>query len=177
MSERSPKTSGFICRETLTLSALPVPFQHNDKYVLLIDEFFTLLKGTITVYRVISPCFFSHYTLANSFALSKICIDMVRKRYLPDRKLSLILIFILQIFRMTFTIKANIGGYLKLMNRENNNNIEYHSLTQSVHEREYLYHWDLVNPYHCVGVSPAGSCPQFLTVVDLTENVSISIFV
>lgn len=73
---------------------------------------------------------------------------------------------------MTFTIKANIGGYLKLMNRENNNNIEYHSLTQSVHEREYLYHWDLVNPYHCVGVSPAGSCPQFLTVVDLTENVT-----
>nr|XP_034301655.1 uncharacterized protein LOC105322112 [Crassostrea gigas] len=106
VSERSPKTSGFICRETLTLSALPVPFQHNDK--------------------------------------------------------------------MTFTIKANIGGYLKLMNRENNNNIEYHSLTQSVHEREYLYHWDLVNPYHCVGVSPAGSCPQFLTVVDLTENPVIA---
>lgn len=70
VSERSPKTSGFICRETLTLSALPVPFQHNDKYVLLIDEFFTLLKGTITVYRVISPCFFSHYTRANSFALA-----------------------------------------------------------------------------------------------------------
>lgn len=130
------------------------------------------------LYTGLFPPVFSHlFTLANSFGLCKICIDTVRKRYLPDKKLSLILIFFFPIFRMTFTIKANIGGYLKLMNRENNNKIEYHSLTQSVHEREYLYHWDLVNPYHCVGVSPAGSCPQFLTVVDLTENVSISIFV
>lgn len=70
VSERSPQTSGFICRKTLTLSALPVPFQHNDKYVLLNDDFFTLLEGTITVYRgsLPPPPFISHpSTLANRF--------------------------------------------------------------------------------------------------------------
>lgn len=91
VSERSPQTSGFICRKTLTLSALPVPFQHNDKYVLLIDEFFTLPKETISLTGLFPLVFF----LSPFYTCKQFCpvLNLYRKRYVPDKKLSLILIF------------------------------------------------------------------------------------
>ncbi|XP_062573153.1 uncharacterized protein LOC134235086, partial [Saccostrea cucullata] len=71
-----------------------------------------------------------------------------------------------------FNIEAKLGEYVKIMNREAGNRIEYHALKQTSNKREFVYKWDLVNPYHCVASS--ASCPQFLTVVDLTEQPTIT---
>lgn len=72
---------------------------------------------------------------------------------------------------MTFTIKADIGGYLIMENREKSKN-ETHHLIGTTKTLQYVFRWDFVLPYHCVEnkTNPEG-CAEPLTVPDLTEKV------
>lgn len=72
---------------------------------------------------------------------------------------------------MTFTIKASIGGYLAVENREKDEN-ETHYLIGTTKTLQYVYRWDFVLPYHCVEneTSPK-TCREPLTVQDLTDTV------
>lgn len=73
---------------------------------------------------------------------------------------------------MTFTIKAEIGGYLTLDHREKKEN-ETHYLIGTKKTLEYVFRWDFVLPYHCVEKEMSSeNCVDPLTVPDLTEKVS-----
>lgn len=76
---------------------------------------------------------------------------------------------------MTFTIKAEIGGYLTMDHRENNES-EIHHLIGTTKTLQYVFRWDFVQPYHCVeqNANPE-ECEDPLTVQDITEKVNIFI--
>ena len=71
--------------------------------------------------------------------------------------------------RLFFYLEAKTGGYVKIINRENNTT-EYHPFVGKTTSREFEYKWDLEPPYH--NLVKGIDNPQFLTVPDLTENVS-----
>ena len=72
--------------------------------------------------------------------------------------------------RLFFYLEAKTGGYVKVIDRENNNKILYHPFVGKTTSREFEYQWDLVPPYH--NLVKGIDNPPFLTVPDLTENVS-----
>lgn len=73
--------------------------------------------------------------------------------------------------RMTFTIEADIGGFLIMEHRENHVN-ETHNLIGTTKTLEYVFRWDFVFPYHCVEKETnTENCVDPLTVHDLTEQV------
>lgn len=72
---------------------------------------------------------------------------------------------------MTFTIEADIGGFLIMEHRENHVN-ETHNLIGTTKTLEYVFRWDFVLPYHCVEKETnTENCVDPLTVPDLTEQV------
>ncbi|XP_052707847.1 uncharacterized protein LOC128183063 isoform X2 [Crassostrea angulata] len=76
---------------------------------------------------------------------------------------------------MTFTIEADIGGFLIMEHRENHVN-ETHNLIGTTKTLEYVFRWDFVLPYHCVEKETnTENCVDPLTVQDLTEQSTISI--
>lgn len=78
---------------------------------------------------------------------------------------------ILIVYRLTFTIEAEIGGYLTMENREKEEN-ETHHLVGSTKTLQYVFRWDYVEPYHCVEKEThLENCVDPLTVPDLTEQV------
>nr|XP_034332757.1 uncharacterized protein LOC105327902 isoform X2 [Crassostrea gigas] len=76
---------------------------------------------------------------------------------------------------LTFTIEAEIGGYLTMENREKEEN-ETHHLEGTTKTLQYVFSWDYVEPYHCVEkeTNPK-NCMNPLTVPDLTEKLMITI--
>lgn len=77
---------------------------------------------------------------------------------------------------MTFTIKADIGGYLTIDHREKNEHETYH-LIGTTKTLQYVFRWDYVEPYHCVEkeTNPE-NCVNPLNVPDLTEQVGFFFF-
>lgn len=76
---------------------------------------------------------------------------------------------------MTFTIEAEIGGYLTMEHREKNET-EIHHLIGTTKSLQYVFRWDFVQPYHCVEKkSNHEDCVDPLTVPDLTEKVNRSL--
>lgn len=74
-------------------------------------------------------------------------------------------------YRLTFTIEAEIGGYLTVENREKEEN-ETHNLIGTIKSLQYVFRWDYVEPYHCVErETNLENCVNPLTVPDLTEQV------
>ncbi|XP_078334035.1 uncharacterized protein LOC111124258 [Crassostrea virginica] len=73
--------------------------------------------------------------------------------------------------QLFFYIEAKTGGYVKVINREKNNKIEYHPFVGKTTSREFEYQWDLVPPYH--NLVKGIDNPQFLIVPDLTENSNV----
>lgn len=75
------------------------------------------------------------------------------------------------VYRLTFTIEAEIGGYLTMENREKEEN-ETHHLVGTTKTLQYVFRWDYVEPYHCVEKETnLENCVDPLTVPDLTEQV------
>lgn len=73
---------------------------------------------------------------------------------------------------MTFTIEADIGGFLIMEHRENHVN-ETHNLIGTTKTLQYVFRWDFVLPYHCVEKETTPeNCVNPLTVPDLTEQAS-----
>ncbi|XP_078321865.1 uncharacterized protein LOC111103999 isoform X3 [Crassostrea virginica] len=76
---------------------------------------------------------------------------------------------------MTFTIKASIGGYLAVENREKDEN-ETHYLIGTTKTLQYVYRWDFVLPYHCVeNETIPKTCREPLTVQDLTDTPTVTL--
>lgn len=74
-------------------------------------------------------------------------------------------------YRLTFTIEAEIGGYLTMEHREKQEN-ETHNLIGTTKTLQYVFRWDYVEPYHCVKKETnIENCVNPLTVPDLTEQV------
>lgn len=75
------------------------------------------------------------------------------------------------VYRLTFTIEAEIGGYLTMENREKEEN-ETHHLEGTTKTLQCVFSWDYVEPYHCAEkeTNPK-NCVNSLTVPDLTEKV------
>lgn len=71
---------------------------------------------------------------------------------------------------MLYIINATLGAHAIILNRENNTE-ERHDYVGTTKILTYTYRWDTENPYHC-SVYSNTSCPQILSVPDLTEQVS-----
>ncbi|CAC5360413.1 unnamed protein product [Mytilus coruscus] len=69
------------------------------------------------------------------------------------------------------------GGYVKVADREQSYNdgvINTYYYNGQTATREFEYHWDLVDPFHC-SVSSGTSCSPFVDVgTDITDNPSIT---
>lgn len=71
--------------------------------------------------------------------------------------------------RLLYIINATLGAHAIILNRENNAE-ERHDYVGTSKVLTYTFRWDTENPYHCSVYSTR--CPQFLSVPDLTEEVS-----
>lgn len=75
--------------------------------------------------------------------------------------------------RLIYAIEASIGGYVVIIDREQNDRHDKYTYIGTTKELFYEYHWDTIKPYHCMAIeNKTFDCPQFLTVPDLTEEVS-----
>jgi hypothetical protein len=73
-------------------------------------------------------------------------------------------------FRIIFNVTAKNGGYVVVNNRETKRDATYF-YEGSTRTREFEFHWDLDNPYHC-SVANGASCSAFVSVGnDITDNV------
>ena len=73
--------------------------------------------------------------------------------------------------RFIFTASAKNGGYVVVYNWETKRNetFYYEGRTRI---REFEFHWDLVDPYHC-SVTMGTGCDAFAAVDnDITDNVN-----
>ena len=97
--------------------------------------------------------------------------NVCQNLFLCNKQIYSVQKFIKMVFsRLFFYTEAKTGGYVKVINREKNNEIEYHPFVGKTTSREFEYQWDLVPPYH--NLVKGIDNPQFLIVPDLTENVS-----
>lgn len=81
-------------------------------------------------------------------------------------------------YRLIYTIEASIGGYIVIIDREHNDRTSRYAYIGTTKKLFYLYRWDTVEPYHCIANKniSLSDCPQYLTVPDLTESVSLPNF-
>lgn len=77
--------------------------------------------------------------------------------------------------RVIFQVSSTNGGYVRVADRQANindgvtNKYYYSGKTKT---REFEFHWDLINPYHC-SASSGTSCTPFVFIAsDITNNVS-----
>ncbi|XP_062616047.1 uncharacterized protein LOC134277752 [Saccostrea cucullata] len=71
---------------------------------------------------------------------------------------------------LLFKIHASIGGHVIILNREQKDKEERHNFQGTTKELIFTYRWDTELPYHCIQEINKTDCPDFLTVLDLTEN-------
>ena len=75
---------------------------------------------------------------------------------------------------MIYTTEAVIGGYIVIIDREHNDRTEKYTYVGTTKTYFYVYRWDTVKPYHCIADKNLSStCPQYLDIQDLTENVRV----
>lgn len=86
--------------------------------------------------------------------------------------------FILMLFfhsRVIFKVSSTNGGYVKVADRQasSSDGVKYkYYYSGKTKTREFEFHWDLVNPYHC-SESSGTSCTPFVFISsDITNNVS-----
>ncbi|KAJ8299760.1 hypothetical protein KUTeg_023820 [Tegillarca granosa] len=76
--------------------------------------------------------------------------------------------------RVEFIIEATNGGYVEVIDREDNKKVK-HWLEGQTARKKYIYKWDMIDPYHCVGIeNNTDNCPQPVTTPEITDNPIIS---
>ncbi|CAG2203590.1 unnamed protein product [Mytilus edulis] len=76
--------------------------------------------------------------------------------------------------KIMFAVSAENGGYLDVHNRETDGVNRYYYEGNTL-VREFEFHWDLVNPYHC-SVTQGLGCDAFASVTnDITDNPNIDL--
>ena len=81
-------------------------------------------------------------------------------------------------YRVIFEVSAENGGYVVVADRDisqTDGKLNRYFYNGQILTREFEFHWDLDQPYHC-SVSSGTSCDAFISIpTDITNNVSLSL--